>query len=107
MVCARWSTASGRTRRGLGWAPLSRIVRSRVAPRLHRRVVNGTRPFHGPKAAALPLLSLSGNAAHPRPNYGTAQGRAVTVNNSLIPLAETGVNASLAADVDRWVNSRI
>ena len=29
------------------------------------------------------------------------------VNNSLIPLVETGINALLAVDVDRWVNSRI
>jgi hypothetical protein len=67
-------------------------------------VVNGTRLFHRPMVADLSLLSLSGKAAYPRPNYGTEQGRAVTVNNSLIPLAENGINASLAADVDRWMN---
>jgi hypothetical protein len=70
-------------------------------------VLNGPRPFHRPTAADLSLLSLSGKAAYPRPNYGTEQGRAVTVNNSLIPLAENGINASLAADVDRWMNSGI
>jgi hypothetical protein len=31
----------------------------------------------------------------------------LTVNNSLIPLVKTGISALLAADVDRWVNSRI
>jgi len=70
-------------------------------------VVDGTRPLDRPTAADLSLLSLSGQAAYPRPNYGREQGRAVTVNNSLIPLAKNGINASLAADVDRWMNSGI
>ena len=70
-------------------------------------MVDGAQPFHRPKAANLSLLSLSGKAADPRPNYGTEQCRAVTVNNSLIPLAEDGINASSAADVDRWMNSGI
>jgi hypothetical protein len=70
-------------------------------------MVNGTQPFHRFTAADLSLLSLSGEAAYRRPNYGTEQGRGVTVNNSLIPLAENEINASLAADVDRWMNSGI
>ena len=68
-------------------------------------MVDGTRPLDRPTAADLSLLS--GQAAYLRPNYGTEQGRAVTVNNSLIPLSENGINASLAADVDRWMNSGI
>jgi hypothetical protein len=70
-------------------------------------MVNGTQPFHRFTATDLSLLSLSGKAAYRRPNYGTEQGRAVTVNNSLISLAENEINASLAADVDRWMNSGI
>jgi hypothetical protein len=82
-------------------------VRSSSRPPERNRAIPGTRPFHRFKTADLPLMSLSGRAAYPRPNYSREQGPAVTVNNSLIPLAENGINASLAADGDRWMNSGI
>jgi hypothetical protein len=68
----------------------------------------GARKNKTPPRVTAPLLRLGrrgGSAPKPWTSALSAskfrQHRYVSVNISLIPLAETGINASLAADVNR------